>query len=440
MKRGLLLPAMVCIAVFGSIIACQKTSDRSVSPEFNTAAAKEWYYGTFKKSAEYAGYNATAQGRKQPDWKNGNYTRIGDYEILEFPLNKEKSVVIIDESVGLSEPDKKRIAEAAISKMVFIKNRSGNIIVRETMYIPDLEYLAEHHYDISHNGFGKVDNDFSGTILVKKWNTNTVSRSIVQNGKITRWFKGEASATPASGAGRMLCTGYLVTEYARDCEVHIYSDMMVTEECGEWYTTGNEWCVADEVPGDDLPCSDPSEANEDCVCQYFGVCDDGGGGDEEDNECAMDCAEAQNMINAITTEHPDMITGETGTAGSPDANGIIRRPKNISWNFFRLNFSLGFHASYAAVYTGIIYKEDNPAVTQWKWESLQYSDYQRSGNNPPCVSTTMSVTASNPVISADRLGARATLTYSCQVNISCLNGMGAGSFQNTVNSTNFPAN
>ena len=52
-----------------------------------TAFVKNWYYETFKKTAEWL--SSAEHGKKLPDWKHGEYKKIGGMEIVEFPLIKK---------------------------------------------------------------------------------------------------------------------------------------------------------------------------------------------------------------------------------------------------------------------------------------------------------------------------------------------------------------
>ena len=187
-RQHLLLQISLLILLAATIVvACQKTTESSISgPAFNTGTVKEWYYGSFKKTAEYSSYNLLLKGKKLPDWKNGKYKKLGNFEVIEFPLTREKTSLILPDNAGLREQDKKRVAEASLSRIVFVKNGTGHIIVREATYIPDPDYLARHQYDISSNSFGNVDKDFSGTIQVTKWNSTEISRSVLKEGKVEK--------------------------------------------------------------------------------------------------------------------------------------------------------------------------------------------------------------------------------------------------------------
>ncbi|MBA3674704.1 MAG: hypothetical protein H0W75_07065, partial [Chitinophagaceae bacterium] len=160
MKSKLLLFLFSFSAIVIFIItfnSCKKVAlDEVFTPEFdktfNTAAAKEWYYGTFKKSAEWASYYSIKSGTtanngaiastekaakpnelKLPDWKHGVYRKVGNMEVMEFPLHKaHRSISIPNKS--LTEGEKKKIAAASLTRIVFIK-RGENIYVREIDYI-----------------------------------------------------------------------------------------------------------------------------------------------------------------------------------------------------------------------------------------------------------------------------------------------------------------
>lgn len=127
------------------LVACQKSFEPSLQTgEFNSAAAKEWYYSTFKKSPEWVSYYSNTKSKasnkaiwkKLPDWKNGKYQNVGNIEIVEFPLVKALKTVPIISQPGLSNEQKKKIAEASLSRIAFFK-KDGRILVREISYIPD---------------------------------------------------------------------------------------------------------------------------------------------------------------------------------------------------------------------------------------------------------------------------------------------------------------
>ena len=188
MRKGSFLMAIAIILAI-VIIACQKEAGRSpITAPFNADAAKEWYYARFKKSPEWASYQSSVYGKKIPDWKQGIYTKTKDMEMVEFPLVCEKKKVTIIGNPNLSAPDKMRIAEATQERIVFIRHSNGKVTVRELQYIPDLDYLSSHAFDISANHIGHFDMDFAGVIVAKDWSGKEKARSIVKAGRITKRF------------------------------------------------------------------------------------------------------------------------------------------------------------------------------------------------------------------------------------------------------------
>ena len=295
------------------------------------------------------------KGKKLPDWKNGKYKKLGNFEVIEFPLTREKTSLILPDNAGLREQDKKRVAEASLSRIVFVKNGTGHIIVREATYIPDPDYLARHQYDISSNSFGNVDKDFSGTIQVTKWNSTEISRSVLKEGKVEKRIRVKAINPNSQSAitGRTACNGILVTEWFRDCEVHLYGDMMVKEECGEWMPTGNEWCYEEE---EQAPCTDPGSPQ--CACQEFGICEEVGENPQEN------CSSSQAALEGSVVNEPvsNSTTEETQTT----------RVKNYAWTIYRQNLGLWSFRSHEK---GVHVKVND----EWRWQSLTHESISREG-------------------------------------------------------------
>ena len=153
-NKNIYKASLILLLLVGTIVACRKSFDPSTSNsdpqvitvEFNAMAAKEWFYGSFKKSTEYASYysaKTTETARysskpsgKLPDWTRSTYRKVGRIEIVEFPLIKAKTTMSVP-TAGLSKQDVKRIAEASLTRLAIIKNPNGKILVREIYYIPE---------------------------------------------------------------------------------------------------------------------------------------------------------------------------------------------------------------------------------------------------------------------------------------------------------------
>jgi hypothetical protein len=357
---------LLIIVISLILIACQKAPGALGNPnvQFKAPEAKEWYYGTFKKSSEYADYNETTSGKKLPDWKNGIYQKRGTLEIVEFPLVVQKFTVPISDRVTANEENKKRIANGSLSRIVFIKNSSGTIAVRELQYIPGIEYLANHNFDINNINLINFRNDFTGSMVVKRWKGDVVQSNNFNNGKVIS----KSRPRLENNNSRVACNGILVTEYARECEIHIYGDGMITQDCQPWMPTGMQWCYEEEE--EEGGCSDPT--SEECFCAIIGGCNP----DPVEN-----CDAAQQSIEGTTTE--DIVSNTTTNQTT------TTRTKEYVWTFYRQLNGLWKFNSHE---TGVHKKVNN----EWQWESLTHNSISMEGTliggNVSCTLNTATVT------------------------------------------------
>ena len=95
---------VICSMMFFS---CQKEKHQKQPENSLAPAAKEWYYSSFKKSAEWK--QSPLHGKKLPDWGRSSYKKIGNMEIVEFPLVSALKTVLIPSWENLAFADKKRI-------------------------------------------------------------------------------------------------------------------------------------------------------------------------------------------------------------------------------------------------------------------------------------------------------------------------------------------
>jgi hypothetical protein len=179
------LPLVSCIFSILVFYSCQKQDSYS-NDKFDATAAKEWYYGIFKKGEEYKSALSVSGIKKYPDWQYGIAQIKGDYQIVEFPLKSTVRTVQVFANPAYTEADKKRIVNASVERVVIIKDAAGNITPRIVTYIPDLDYLAKHHYDISENMVTQIDNDFNGFLFIRTWSGGFINGFKINNGRITR--------------------------------------------------------------------------------------------------------------------------------------------------------------------------------------------------------------------------------------------------------------
>lgn len=390
-----------------------KNSDTLENSEYNPTFVKEWYYGKFKKSQQWK--TSDLKGRKLPDWKHAVAGKIKDYNVIEFPLKKAVksfSISTRDGSKTLTNAEKIRLAEASISKILFIMKPDGSIIVREIDYIPEWNYLQKMNYDISNTSILKKTNDFTGKIEIKEWSGKKVSESKYISGKRISTGLPQKLQPNNSVITEENCVRCI---YERVCEIFQSGDV-IFEECGPWI----------EVSCESVPCdNDPGVGDDPCI--LFGDCGDP---DPDPVECAeRTCEEADNMISSITSQDISDISYTGSPETQPDNNGVIRKNKNSKWGFFKLNFVGNYSVTYSAFFHGVIYR--NASSNIWKWEEIGYQNTTRAGMLPPCVDIDSEVTCSIPMIAENGLKATVEaggLSWDFEVEIACLGGLRVNSY------------
>lgn len=245
MKKLLKLSVFAGILILIAI-SCQKVLTKEDLFEttsgkvFNIESVKNWYYGTFEKTAEWK--TSWPIDKKFPDWKNGNSYKLRNLEIMEFPLLKGKTRLYAPLS-SLTTEEIKKIVNASLTRVVFIKNSKEEISVRQVDYIPSLEYLQKKQFDISEVAFGQKDNDFTGTMVVKNWEGDILTIRLLTNGKITHkatYKKTNLNSNKnieRNSSHSEECAWVTFCMMYQDCEV--VGDV-VTENCGEPYPDPND--------------------------------------------------------------------------------------------------------------------------------------------------------------------------------------------------------
>jgi hypothetical protein len=427
--RKLLWGFVIVITASIIILACQKelSSPGEVSTKFDDKAAKEWYYGTFKKSPEWK--NSSTKGKQLPDWKKGVYKKIGNFEIVEFPLVKQNRSVIMN--ANGSEQDKRRIAENTLDRIIFVKSNSGNISVRGIQFIPDIGYLANNNYDISKNTLGDIDSKFIGILSIRTWDDKEIVRNNFKDGKVTARSYPLSSAK-ISASSRIECNGVLITEWYSDCDIHItgsQGDLLITVDCTPWAQTGNSWCFPDP---DAAPpeCSNPN--SQECFCELIGGCDDPIPNPDPDPDCNMSDTEAEDKLQSVTSEIFTNGTASSGGDTGPDPDGHIKKPVTVQLHEIKYNYWGSYSSTYTLTFTGVIFKHINNPT--WKWESIQYNGIPNtSGSEPPCFSTSVTAAVAGPVISTDKTQASFISIVTANLAITCLFGIKTKSMNDNIN-------
>ena len=268
------------------IYACRRTVQAEENNTvFDANAAKEWYYSVFKKSSQWA-LGKSKNGIKLPDWSKPKEYKIGEIEVIEYPLLQEKKVRrFMDNS--MTNEERNKMFNATIDKVLFLKMSNGNIKVRIVQITPDLDYLKNKNYDISNNSFTSLDKNFSGTLKMFKWDGKFTKGFTYNNGKVINEIVKISLVAPNlkvingktydNGDGDMICDYHVDYCYLQTCFLVIYGDGMVTNECDEPVLDHIDYyeynCHTDPCAGDNF--------TEECFCENYSLCD--GENDEVDN-------------------------------------------------------------------------------------------------------------------------------------------------------------
>lgn len=348
------IPKYSAFLLFISIVilfSCRKLDafkNKEVPEEvFSVAAAKEWFYGKFKKSASYseeveslfslhtvAVSGRRKQYRKYPLWNQAVAYRNGDMSVVEAPLFMEANIILLPGMQAATAAERKRVAAATLHKVVFVQTGTQQTDVRIISIIPTLQYLQAHSYDISNNTARSVAPDFEGYYVVRGWNNSVYRFLEVKQGKIVR------SVT-------IVTTGSRVAAQRTSHTAPAASMQNSSGMCGEWVWVPylQQVCVRTALCEGDIPCPElPCEEWEEiekyrlefqvdpdcvggggpggggtgdpfgdclltgtdyntCLCWIWGICEgDGGGGGTGDPPGDGDpCVEAQSAANSTTS-------------------------------------------------------------------------------------------------------------------------------------------
>jgi hypothetical protein len=405
MKALLKLSALVTMLVL-IVMGCQKimsSEDDIAAPpskEFNAAFIKEWYYGSFKKTPEWQ--VASAQGKQLPGWKNGVVTKIGKWDAIEFPLNRSKSSFAIAGD-KFTAAQCKKIADASISKIAFIKTDDNKIIVRAIDYIPDWEYLQNKQFDIGDAKTVNIKNDFTGMKIIKDWAGNFISSKILIDGKTVKTGRKQNPATRPKGVGTPTslddCITIQLCIWLQDCIVTIENDVVTAEECGEWYNSGNCWPMEE--------CNDSDDGED--PCEAYGCGGDGGGGGGEEEEETVSCSILTNALqNAEFIENGN--TSDLGSVLSETATEIQRS------DFFLLStFKIPLWASWQFYANNRIIITKNPAVKEFKDYIFGETTVVGTGGWYTCTANTLG--SSSRTISQNKKTINGYHWYHCKVSL-----------------------
>lgn len=341
MKKVLCGGIIVIIASI-IIVACQKSDSYSNKNEnIPISEAKEFWYGNFRKSADYTSINwssplappSGSSTKKFPDWKSAIFYQKADIKVVEVPLYYQTNKIILPPSMKelyqTTEGD--RIARSAMHKLLIHKMPNGESVVRITTIIPSAAYAKENNYDISHINLDKLPANFDGCLMIAGWDESIINIVEVEDGRIVRKLKlgrrKDLAVQKNSGVmmEQLVCPDPVwVPNWIRNCVYVPSGDNVQTieEYCaehGEWVDYGDWFIPECYDDGNGEPEPDPlldcltGPNPENCFCDLYGLgCDPEGGGGQPlpnvmnvvDDPCiksSVDNAISLDCRNEITT-------------------------------------------------------------------------------------------------------------------------------------------
>jgi hypothetical protein len=206
MKRHTTKISLLSVILIALVIySCTKIDlnrDRNNSKPFSVSEAKEWWYGTFRKSDAYLAMDTTSpfypkpksfsakeHSIKQPSWQRAKQYSYGRTIVIEFPLVYRAAKMLFFNKDRLTNVQLTKLMQATLMKGVILHKPNGSNIVYTVSVIPDWEYAQSHHFDISSFDFQNPDSSFSGWILTRTWDEKILTNYRVEKNKKIWPFK-----------------------------------------------------------------------------------------------------------------------------------------------------------------------------------------------------------------------------------------------------------
>lgn len=382
-------------------IACQKeTSNTNKGTEFNTAAAKEWWYGSYRKSADYKEINwasifAPSPGsstKKYPNWNKAMGYKKFSFEIVEIPLFYQTNEILLPGMQYLNKTKEgERVARASTHKLLLIKKANGNVIVRTVTIVPTAGYAAKNNYDISNVHPNNLPSDFEGYVMIAGWDETEKNTIKIEKGKAVRKVKlltrQQMVKMKSNKTESLICPDPVwVSRMRFSCVVvptgDAVADQEACEDNGEWIDYGGyEYppCYDEEDPDDPNDpeilddCLNSGMSTEQCFCMLYNTgCEDGD--DDEEEECLQTQAEIDAQIDGYASQMGQMTQKLSIITQSETST---QKTKKYPWKFFGTNS--GFPGQ------GITFTSHESGIQQlgtdgyWRWQSFTHTNEVPSG-------------------------------------------------------------
>lgn len=255
MKRQFLRIVLLLFAIsFIGFYACKKERQESkyVKEDPNAALTKEavehyFYNNLIKKPGSIIKSNKiSVSSSDKENWKHIMFDHSYESEnaeasFVEIPVlyNQRPSMIVRAENDSLSESEIKETLNSSFDRLIIYKNKSTKAVdQRIVTYIPDKEYYLKHKKDISHNQFNKLDKDFNGFLIFRKWDDTPEYGVRINDGlQAGAWGYEQAVKNEKKSKTKAGCTTIITEYYQQTCFTLSAEDFSLTS-CSSWLMTG----------------------------------------------------------------------------------------------------------------------------------------------------------------------------------------------------------
>jgi hypothetical protein len=370
-----------------------------------------------------------------------------------MPIVRSQKDILIPENNKISKQQQKRVFQASLTKILFIK-KGNNISVRELIMVPEYDYLNEKNFDISDNNFYNLDKKFRGNILISNWKDDFLTGYKMIDGKISKKISFEKKnknqlARQWTITKQETVDGCLreKTEFwKQDCTIMTLQlgdgDEYTYTKCGEEELVDEtEWIIIYCDPPPFEECEDPSLSFEECLCLQLGgsLCDDENPEPEPDpnpnpndeEECKITLDDANQFESDFKSISPDgsEVQGSLFSESSLSTSGT----KEIIWDHkvFLIDynnhdiiypFQQKWYATYRAHWIYDDNKQAGKKVCFDVFKKVEFSTYYKYTPRPShCIKMDLSSVSVNTASwTPDHKQITITSTHEASLNIKCM--------------------
>jgi hypothetical protein len=198
MKRFLSNGSSLVLLIIAIAFSCQKfdkmdtVEGLSLDPHFTVEIAQKYYLDHYKQKIKSnlrvlsRGADPKAfTGRFAIKWKFAHTFSKGNLEMVEAPIRFEKiklTAYTFDGNGG-NAATTDDMMEAAFSRYVIYRDKSGRVLSRILTIIPDKAYISKYGKDASKNGAEHIEKNFSGYIEFRTWDQKSLFIYRIKEGK-----------------------------------------------------------------------------------------------------------------------------------------------------------------------------------------------------------------------------------------------------------------